>query len=152
LVIACDDGRQQTSVLLSPEFWPKIGGMVTVWALHLPEAMAWQVQRFGGMVVCHTSQKVTVPAFPVTTSKGMRAVHALQNWIAEMMVPPKWRRFKEQLRCLSLQWKNTEKHGLARLRHRVAHLSSETSNFKAMRAVHALQSWIAEMMVPPRWR
>jgi hypothetical protein len=45
------------------------------------------------------------------TSKAMKAVHALQNWIAEMMVPPRWRRSKEQLRCLSLQLKNAEKHG-----------------------------------------
>jgi hypothetical protein len=33
--------------------------------------------------------------------------------------------------------------------HRAAHLSSEASTSKAMSAIHALQNWIAEMMVPP---
>jgi hypothetical protein len=45
------------------------------------------------------------------TSKAMKAVHALQNCIAEMMVPSRWLQSKEQLRQLSLQWKNTKKHG-----------------------------------------
>jgi hypothetical protein len=43
-----------------------------------------------------------------------------------MMVPSRWLQSKEQLRQLSLQWKNTKKHGWARLRHLVSHLSSET--------------------------
>jgi hypothetical protein len=45
------------------------------------------------------------------TSETKKAVHALQNWIAQMMVPPRWRQSKDQLTCLSLQWKNTEKRG-----------------------------------------
>jgi hypothetical protein len=45
------------------------------------------------------------------TSKAMKDVHALQSWIAEMMMPPRWRRSKDQLSSLSLQWENTEKHG-----------------------------------------
>jgi hypothetical protein len=44
-----------------------------------------------------------------STLKAMRAVHALWHWIAEMMVPPEWRRSKEQSSCLSLQWSNAEK-------------------------------------------
>jgi hypothetical protein len=50
-----------------------MGGTVTVWALHLPEGTAWQAQHFAGMVACCTSQKVTVPAFPVTSAKEAKA-------------------------------------------------------------------------------
>jgi hypothetical protein len=44
-----------------------MGGAVTVWALHLPEGVAWQAWRFAGMAACCTSQKVTTPEFPVTS-------------------------------------------------------------------------------------
>jgi hypothetical protein len=39
-VIVCVDRRPQTLVLLSPGFWPKMGGTVTVRVLHLPEGTA----------------------------------------------------------------------------------------------------------------
>jgi hypothetical protein len=67
LVIACVDGRQQTSLLLLPGFWPKMGGTVTVWALHLPEGMARDAQGFAGTGGPCASQKATAPEFPVTS-------------------------------------------------------------------------------------
>jgi hypothetical protein len=68
VVIACVDGRQQTSVLLLPGFGPKMGGVITFWALCPPGGAAWQAQHFAGIVACCTSQKVTVPVFPVTSA------------------------------------------------------------------------------------
>jgi hypothetical protein len=67
VIAACVDSRQQTSVLLSPGFGPKMGGAVTFWAPHPPGGAAWQVQRFAGMAACCASQKVTVSVFPVTS-------------------------------------------------------------------------------------
>jgi hypothetical protein len=67
LVIACVAGRWQTSFLLLPGFWPKMGGTVTIWAPHLPEGASWWVWRFAGTVARHASQKVTAPVFPVTS-------------------------------------------------------------------------------------
>jgi hypothetical protein len=58
-----------------------MGGAVTVWALHLPEGMAWQAWRFVGFVACHASQKVTMPEFPVTSD-------ALFSLLAEARVGP----------------------------------------------------------------
>jgi hypothetical protein len=44
-----------------------MGDTVTFWAMHLPGGTAWQAWRFVGAVACHTSQKVTMPVFPVTS-------------------------------------------------------------------------------------
>jgi hypothetical protein len=44
-----------------------MGGTVTVWALHLPEGMARDAQGFAGTGGPCTSQKATMPEFPVTS-------------------------------------------------------------------------------------
>jgi hypothetical protein len=44
-----------------------MGGMVTVWALHLPEGAARDAQGFVGVGGPCTSQKATMPEFPVTS-------------------------------------------------------------------------------------
>jgi hypothetical protein len=67
--------------MLSPGFWPKMGGTVTVWALCLPEGTAWWVWRFAGMAACCASQKVTVPVFSVTSVLVLHTRSStIHNW------------------------------------------------------------------------
>jgi hypothetical protein len=47
-----------------------MGGMVTIWALHLPEGMARDAWGFVGIGGPCTSQKATTPEFPVTSVEG----------------------------------------------------------------------------------
>jgi hypothetical protein len=44
-----------------------MGGVVTIWALHLPEGVARDAQGFVGIGGPCASQKATVPEFPVTS-------------------------------------------------------------------------------------
>jgi hypothetical protein len=83
----------------------------------------------------------------------MSLCYVLWNWIAEMMVPLRWRLSAAPSRAWTFC--GSTKHrkcSQAPLSHQAAHFCSDMSTHNAMSLIHVLWDWIAEMMMPLKWR